>query len=179
MGSQVAAMFEVRGTRCTRRHASPIPFSSFPFSLHPSTLIKKNIKFFSYIRKFRMEQLQSHIWLTASSYMGKYLLISSYIRKPFLIYDFATAPLWISIYMRKILFSFLSVYLVLHRLAVKDLGLSLVPHSFTLGLASCGSNSPCELELDEGEEQITPIAEKEWLDFYSFCSMIRTTIYTQ
>ncbi len=31
-----------------------------------------------------MEQLQSHIWLTASSYMTKYLRISSYIRKPFL-----------------------------------------------------------------------------------------------
>ncbi len=39
-------------------------------------------------------------------YMGKYLRISSYIRKPFLIYDFATAPLWISLYMRKIWFSF-------------------------------------------------------------------------
>ncbi len=34
-----------------------------------------------------MEQLQSHIWLTASSYMGKYLRISLYIRKPFIIYD--------------------------------------------------------------------------------------------
>ncbi len=56
-----------------------------------------------------MEQLQSQIWLTTSSYMGKYLRISSYIRKPFLIYDFATAPLWISLYMRKIWFS-LSVY---------------------------------------------------------------------
>ncbi len=34
------------------------------------------------------------------------------IRKAFLlIYDFATAPLWISLYMRKILFSFLSVYI--------------------------------------------------------------------
>ncbi len=32
-----------------------------------------------------VEQLQSHILLTASSYMGKYLRISSYIRKPFLI----------------------------------------------------------------------------------------------
>ncbi len=42
-----------------------------------------------------MEQLQSHIWLTASSYMVKYLRISPYIRKPFLIYDFATAPFWI------------------------------------------------------------------------------------
>jgi hypothetical protein len=59
-----------------------------------------------------VEQLQSHIWLTASSYMGKYLRISSYIyiRKPFLIYDFATAPLWISLCMRKIGFSFLSVW---------------------------------------------------------------------
>jgi hypothetical protein len=56
-----------------------------------------------------MEQLLSHIRLTASSYrtyMRKYLLISSYIRKPFLIYDFATAPLRISLYMRNILFSF-------------------------------------------------------------------------
>ncbi len=40
--------------------------------------IKKKIKFFSYIRKFRMEQLQSHIWLTASSNMVKYLHISLY-----------------------------------------------------------------------------------------------------
>jgi hypothetical protein len=47
----------------------------------------------SYVRKFRMEQLQSHIWLTASSYMRKNLRISSYIRKPFLIHEFATAPL--------------------------------------------------------------------------------------
>ncbi len=30
-----------------------------------------------------MEQLQSHKWLSASSYMAKYLRISSYIRKPF------------------------------------------------------------------------------------------------
>ena len=52
------------------------------------TLIKKKRKFSSYSGKFRMEQLRSHIRLTASSYMGKYLLISSYIRKPFLIYDF-------------------------------------------------------------------------------------------
>ncbi len=75
-----------------------------------TALIKKKIKFSSYIRKFRMEQLQSHLWLTASSYMGKYLRISSYIRKPFLIYDFATAPFWISLYMRKIfIFFFISV----------------------------------------------------------------------
>ncbi len=66
------------------------------------TLIKKKIKFSSYIRKFRRGQLQSYIWLRASSNMTKYLRISSYIRKPFLIYDFATDPVWISIYMMKI-----------------------------------------------------------------------------
>jgi hypothetical protein len=54
--------------------------------------------------------MQSHIWLTASSYIGKYFRISSYIKKPFLIYDFATASLWISFNMRKILCPFLSVY---------------------------------------------------------------------
>ncbi len=37
----------------------------------------------------------------------KYLRISSsYIRKPSIIYDFATDPIWISLYMRKILFLF-------------------------------------------------------------------------
>ncbi len=46
---------------------------------------------------------------TASSYMVKYLRISSHIRKPFLIYDFATDPIEISLYMRKTSFSFLSV----------------------------------------------------------------------
>ncbi len=43
--------------------------------------------------------------------MAKYLRISSYIRKPFLIYDFTTNTICISLYMRKISFSFLSVYL--------------------------------------------------------------------
>ncbi len=61
---------------------------------------KKENKISLIYKKFRIEQLQRHIWLTASSY----------IRKPFLIYDFATAPLWIFFYMRKIRFSFLSVY---------------------------------------------------------------------
>ncbi len=42
--------------------------------------------------------------------MGKCANISTYMRRPLLIYDFATAPLWISLYMRKIWFSFLSVY---------------------------------------------------------------------
>ncbi len=39
---------------------------------------KKENNFSSYIRKSRRERLQSHIWLTASSYMTKYLRISSY-----------------------------------------------------------------------------------------------------
>jgi hypothetical protein len=56
-----------------------------------------------------MDRVQSQIWLTASSFMVKYQRPSSYIKKPFLIYDFETDPIWISLYMRKILFSFLSV----------------------------------------------------------------------
>ncbi len=94
-------------------------------------LIKKKIKFSLYIRKFRVEQLQSHIWLTASSYMGKYLRISSYIKKPFLIYDFATAPLWSSLYMRKIWFSFLSVWCV-HRIWAKAKEISLNIYKVTM-----------------------------------------------
>ncbi len=54
-------------------------FTSFRQDSWLYTLIKKEIKFSSYIWKFRMEQLQSLIWLTASSYMVKYLRISSYI----------------------------------------------------------------------------------------------------
>ncbi len=64
------------GSRAQIRH-SPTP-------QYEIALIKKKIKFSSYMRKFRVEQLQSHIWLTASSYMWKYFCISSYIRKPFL-----------------------------------------------------------------------------------------------
>ncbi len=56
---------------------------------------KKKDKFSSYMKKFRRERLQSHIWLTASSYIVEYLRISSYIRKPVLIYDFATDLIWI------------------------------------------------------------------------------------
>ncbi len=76
------------------------------------TLIKKEIKFSSYLRKFRRDRLQSHIWLTASSYMIKCLRISSYIRKPFLIYDFATANhLNFLIYEKNFVF-FFSVYIL-------------------------------------------------------------------
>jgi hypothetical protein len=43
------------------------------------------------MRKSRRDRLQSHIWLTASSYMSKYWrILIYYCRKPFLIYDFAS-----------------------------------------------------------------------------------------
>ncbi len=64
---------------------------------HLFLLIKNKIKFSSYIRKFRgigckviYDKRPPHIW-------WKYLCISSYIRKPFLIYDFAPDPIWISL----------------------------------------------------------------------------------
>jgi len=53
--------------------------------------------------------LHSHIKLTASSYMTKNLRISSYIRKPYVICDFATAPFWISLNMKKKIIYFLLV----------------------------------------------------------------------
>jgi hypothetical protein len=42
--------------------------------------------------------------------MRKCANISPYMRRPLVIYDFETAAFGISLYMRKILFSFLSVY---------------------------------------------------------------------
>ncbi len=77
-------------------------------------------------------QLQSHLWLTASSYMTKYLRISSYIRKPFLIYDFATAQFWISL--QNFIFLFISVSVPVY---VSSLFLPLFSISALLYLASC------------------------------------------
>ncbi len=52
-------------------------------------------------------EIQSGAVLKSYMRKGKYAAnISSYMRRPLLIYDFATAPLWISLYMRKIWFSF-------------------------------------------------------------------------
>ncbi len=85
------------------------PYFSVNISRGHYTLIKKIIKFSSYIRKFRVEQLHSDEWGRASQYMRERANISPYMRRPLVIYDFATAPFWISLYMRKILFSFLSV----------------------------------------------------------------------
>ncbi len=77
---------------------------------------KKDNKIFLIYKKIKRDWVQSHIWLTASSYIVKYLRISSYIRKPFLIYDFAPDPIWIYLYMRTSFFfsigvhSFLKIY---------------------------------------------------------------------
>ncbi len=78
-----------------------------------ATLIKKKITFSSYIEKFRMEHA------VAKSYMTNGLLIYGEIFAHFLlyqealphIYDFATAQLYISLYMRIIRFYCLSLYL--------------------------------------------------------------------
>ncbi len=72
-----------------------------------ATLIKKKTKISSYIRKFIWERLQSHIWLTASSYMVKYLRIlgspSSYMTLQLLPCEFP------NIYEENFFFFFISV----------------------------------------------------------------------
>ncbi len=98
---------------CTQVYHPPPPgrgIAHIPMNFcitYSTARIKKKSNF--PIRKFRTEQLQSHIWRMAPSCKVTYLRISSYIRKPFLIYYFATAPFRISWYMRKIWFSFLAV----------------------------------------------------------------------
>ncbi len=68
---------------------------------------KKENHIFLLYKEIQMESVaKSYMTITASSYMVKYLRISSYIRRPFLINEFATDPIWISLYMRKISFSF-------------------------------------------------------------------------
>ncbi len=71
-----------------------------------------------------MEQLQSHIWLTASSYMGKSLRISSYIRKPFLIHIWLCncSTLNFLIYEENLIFFFISVSSIKY-LQISDWGL--------------------------------------------------------
>ncbi len=48
--------------------------------LIPTTLIKKKTDFSSYIRKFRWDRVQSHIWRRASQYMKKCANFSLYIK---------------------------------------------------------------------------------------------------
>ncbi len=70
---------------------SSIGFLYRPASLvawSAGTLIKNEIKISSYIRKFRTDRV-SYISGGLLIYMTKYLCTSSYIRKPYLKYDFA------------------------------------------------------------------------------------------
>ncbi len=67
---------------------------------------KKGNTIFLICKEIQRDRVQSHMWLMAPSYMVKYLRLSSHIRKPFIIYDFAPDPIWISLCMRKILFSY-------------------------------------------------------------------------
>jgi hypothetical protein len=69
-----------------------------------NTPIKTKIKFSSYIRKFRRERLQNHMWLKGFSNMTKYLPISSHIMKPFLIYMTLQPRLNFLIYKENLLF---------------------------------------------------------------------------
>ncbi len=58
-------------------------------------------------KEIQRDRVQSHIWLTASSYIVENLRISSYIGKRFLIYDFAPNPIWIFlIYEENLVFFF-------------------------------------------------------------------------
>ncbi len=76
--------------------------------------MQPEVKFLDEIRvkvlRVVLTAIHRHLYSsTASSSMVKYLRISSYIRKPFLVYDFATDPIWTSLYIycrRKISFSF-------------------------------------------------------------------------
>ncbi len=68
-----------------------------------STLIKKKIQFSSYTRKFRWDRLRSHIWLTASLYMVKYLRIFSLALPHLRLCNWSYLNF---LYIRKISFSF-------------------------------------------------------------------------
>ncbi len=74
--------------------------SSHDLNIALYTLIKNKIKFSSFIRKFRGIGCKVIYRLTISSYMVK--IFVHFLLKPFLIYDFAPDPMWISSYMRKI-----------------------------------------------------------------------------
>ncbi len=81
--------------------------SSPPFSVHSSTKYtdKKENEIFHFYKEIQMGAV-------SKSYMRKGFLIYEEMRKYLVIYEevVATAPFWISLYMRKILFSFSSVY---------------------------------------------------------------------
>ncbi len=71
---------------------------------------KKENKIFLIFKEIQRDRAQSLIWLTAILHMVKKLHISSYIRNPFLLFMTLPIPSEFSAYMRKIFFSFLSVW---------------------------------------------------------------------
>jgi hypothetical protein len=71
--------------------------------LHKQGLQDQNKGITNYA-EFTLQWRNYPIW--RYSYMVKYFRISSYIRNPFLIYDFTPDHIWISSYKRIILFSF-------------------------------------------------------------------------
>ncbi len=77
-----------------------------PLTMHTHTDKKENKISLSYIRKFRWNRVQSHIWRRASYYMMKCANISPYMRRPLVIYDFTPNPSEFPYLWRKILFSF-------------------------------------------------------------------------
>ncbi len=103
----------------------------------PQVGTKKEKEIFLNRRKFRRDRLQNHIWPAASLYITKYLRISSYIRKPFLIYDLATDPICISKYCRWGKFYFLFYQCVECRLraAVTALILGTIKYSINAALS--------------------------------------------
>ncbi len=78
-------MGDVEGSESKKVKQSVVFYTRCEQGTLYNTLIKNKIEFSSDIMKFRKDRLQSHTWLTASSWYGqKYLRISSCIRKPFL-----------------------------------------------------------------------------------------------
>ncbi len=74
--------------------------------------------------------------------MRKFANISPYMRRPSVIYDFATAPIWISLYMSKIWFSFLSVWrwnmlAFLHGISMEFMLLSTAWYMLDISSISC------------------------------------------
>ncbi len=83
--------------------------------------VKKEKKIFLIYKEIQVGAVaKSYMWkgFLINEEMDKYLVIQ-YIRRPLVIYDLATARFWVSLYMRKILFSFLSVHTPPQTISVK------------------------------------------------------------
>jgi hypothetical protein len=89
--------FRYPSIRCTALHLQNTAWSRYE-TFNISTMIKKKIKFSSYIKSYMTKGFLIY------EEMRKYFPI--HMRRPLVIYDFATAPFWISFYMRKFDFLF-------------------------------------------------------------------------